>query len=75
MNNEGEIVGFTDNGAMSFAYKGGYFSLFFIPNATITIASAVNDGGVIVGEYSNGVEPALGFIAMPRARERGRVGR
>ena len=60
---------------MSFAYKGGYFSLFFIPNATITIASAVNDGGVIVGEYSNGVEPALGFIAMPRARERGRVGR
>jgi len=56
INNLGEIVGdFNDEGGFTHGYYeiGGVFHAFDFPGASLTIASAVNNKGIIAGLYQN----------------------
>jgi hypothetical protein len=66
LNNKDQITGdFFDASLQrqrAFVYAGGKYTVFDFPGAAATIASAINDSGVIVGQYytSNGI--GHGFV-------------
>jgi hypothetical protein len=65
INNLGEVVGWTDNDAFSYAH--GKFRNVDFPGASKTEAEGINDGGMIVGWYETGAPP-YAFYAFARSR-------
>jgi probable HAF family extracellular repeat protein len=55
MNNNGQIVGYYDDGTgdHGFLYTAASFTTIDVPGATNTFAAGINDNGQIVGHYSD----------------------
>ena len=64
VNASGEIVGvvYTSNGLRGYIYKNGTFTIYNVPNATMTEIFGVNNVGTITGDFTDATFENGGFI-------------
>jgi surface-anchored protein len=70
INTAGVVVGYAWDGVResSFVFRDGFFEELALPGAVFTRANAINDAGVIVGEYAGLDGRVRGFVATPATR-------